>query len=516
MKIDKYINDIKSHMIGENFFRLGKAFRTFNNFYFLDTGTGKVFQISEPTYRILDCIFKTNSLEKIKEIDMDEDLMEKALVEICLEMKKNNLFLAPVISRENIVGNHMNLEKNLSSEMSSVTLELTEKCNLRCKYCIYGETNENYRCFGSKDMSFDTARKAIDFLMEHSKRDKKVYIGFYGGEPLLKFDLIKEICEYTETNFPDREIMYSMTTNGTLINTEIAKYLASKRNLSLVISLDGPEDIHDSNRVFINNRGSFSETMKGLEKFVKYKNLLDGTHFFLVSSVLTPPYNNEKIEKIDKFFNKMAEKYCFGFLTSYVSRTTKEEDYVPIIMREENQWEDNLNDYWVYDPLNIWTLANLDRDPFLKKTLVKESLIGIHRRNISDSPISYYSLNGCCVPGGRRLYVTVNGEYLPCERIGTTPYIGDVNRGLDIEKIKKEYIDKFIDEEIRYCGECWAINLCNNCYIDCFDDHGINFSHRHELCKNTRGILCENLSIYHEILEKNPEIINGLNDIIIE
>ena len=105
--------------------------------------------------------------------------MEQALEEICKAIETQNLFSAPILSKENITGSHFELSENVNNNMSSITLELTERCNLRCKYCVYSETNSDYRTFGENDMSIETAKKSIDFLMTHSPNDKKVYIGFY-------------------------------------------------------------------------------------------------------------------------------------------------------------------------------------------------------------------------------------------------------------------------------------------------------------------------------------------------
>lgn len=114
------------------------------------------------------------------------------------------------------------------------------------------------------------------------------------------------------------------------------------------------------------------------------------------------------------------------------------------------------------------------------------------------------------------MYVTTDGNFLPCERIGTQLPIGNVDDGFDFEHIQKNYIDDFIEQEVKYCGECWAVNLCSNCYMDCFGDNHIDFSYRHKLCRNTRSRISESLSIYHEIMDRYPEIIYDLNDIQLE
>jgi len=513
--MEKYRKIIESR--NGNWFRLGKTFRTSNALFFIDTGTGKVFKIDSDIYRILDCLFKTNDFDNLYKIKMKKENMEQALEEICKAIETQNLFSAPILSKENITGSHFELSENVNNNMSSITLELTERCNLRCKYCVYSETNSDYRTFGENDMSIETAKKSIDFLMTHSPNDKKVYIGFYGGEPLLRFQVIKEIINYVEEVYSNREVMYSMTSNMTLMTEEMAEFLTKVKNFSIVVSMDGPEEVYNMQRVFPNGKGAFLAAMKGLDIYMKAKkDSINSDEPIAFSVVVTQPYTQEKFEVINDFFSKLKEKYNFMVLISYVSETSIPEEYEKINQRIENKWEDIDESDQIYDPLMIWTLNNIEKSTFSMNYFRRGALLEIHKRVISEKPINQYSLNGCCIPGARRLYVTVNGDFLPCERIGTQLPIGNINSGFDISFIKKKYVDDFVEQEIKYCGECWAINLCNNCYMNCFGENEMDFSHRHAMCRNTRKRISESLSIYHEVMTLNPEMINELNSVTIE
>ena len=121
------------------------------------------------------------------------------------------------------------------------------------------------RSHSNKDMHWETAKKSIDFLREHSVDSTQVNIGFYGGEPLLRFSLIKQIVAYAREKFDGKELAFTITTNGTLLNEEIISYF-EKEDVQLMISLDGPKEIHDKNRVFPNGQGSFDTVMENLER----------------------------------------------------------------------------------------------------------------------------------------------------------------------------------------------------------------------------------------------------------
>lgn len=137
----------------------------------------------------------------------------------------------------------------------------------------------------------------------------------------------------------------------------------------------------------------------------------------------------------------------------------------------------------------------------------------IHNRYIVHEPMKYYYFNGCCIPGVRRLYVTVNGDFRVCERVGNSPSLGNVDRGIDIDSVKKTFVNTFMEEAVKFCNDCWAVHLCTNCYVDCFDENGINLSYRHRSCRRMRYSIEGDLISYHEILEKNPEALISLSEI---
>ena len=100
-KYQKAIEDVNKN---GNWFRLGKTFRTSEAFYFLDTGTGKVFKVNENVYRVLDCLFKTNSFNNLYKINLPKQDIEEALKEICDAINVEHIFSAPPLSKNNVLG----------------------------------------------------------------------------------------------------------------------------------------------------------------------------------------------------------------------------------------------------------------------------------------------------------------------------------------------------------------------------------------------------------------------------
>ncbi len=135
--------------------------------------------------------------------------------------------------------------------MSYMELILTDQCNLRCSYCFEKDKNPH-------EMSDETAHAAIDFIMEESGPTQNLTILFFGGEPLLRFDLIKKVHAYAseQAELRGKSIYWDMTTNGTLMTEEKARWL-SGANVKYLLSMDGGQEDHDRYRKFANGRGSF-------------------------------------------------------------------------------------------------------------------------------------------------------------------------------------------------------------------------------------------------------------------
>jgi uncharacterized protein len=144
-----------------------------------------------------------------------------------------------------------------------ITLSLTHSCNLACDYCYAGRSMNRH-------MSFETARRAIDFAMVRTQPGEKIEIGFFGGEPLLRFEMIQKVVTYIhqQTERSPRQIVLSITTNGTILTDEILNFL-EREAIDLCISIDGPKRVHDKHRVYRDGRGSFDDVFANLQWALK-------------------------------------------------------------------------------------------------------------------------------------------------------------------------------------------------------------------------------------------------------
>lgn len=493
--------------------RLGKTFTTDRNYYYYDTGTGKVAKLKEDTYLVLKCILEEDDVKAVMELPIEEHSIENAIFEIESAMRSENILQAPPVLT--LTGSAVtDLDDILENGIENVTLEVTEECNLRCRYCIYNPNHPEYREFGHCHMTWEVAKSAIDFLKDHSKKSEHRHIGFYGGEPLINFQLIKKAVDYAKELF-NNEITFALTTNATLVNDEIAHFFADN-GFNLIISVDGPENLHNANRVMVNGKGSFEKTVMGCKKLFKEYQRQGKRGKLGFNMVVSGPDYLKQYDEIQHFIeNTEWIPKDIMILTATVDRGPTESNYYLPQSEKDREFMETF-----YEPLFAWEKdylnSNNNGKMLFSDGAMDKGMLIIHKRLFTDKPVKEYGMNGCCVPGQRRIYVAVDGTFRHCEKVGNIPCLGDVKNGFDKEKIRKIYVSDFIQEAQKYCKECWAVNLCTLCYVNCYDAQGPHFSYRHNSCRNERKYLEDNLIRYHTVMEKDPDALAHYNEVTLQ
>lgn len=375
---------------------------------------------------------------------------------------------------------------------------------MRCRYCIYNDeiANSDFRIHTLQKMSYQIGKKSIDYALLHSSN--KLSIGFYGGEPMLEFNLLKKIIDYTLDNKGEKEIHFSMTTNMTLITEEKAIYLSLIPNFSIVGSLDGPEDIHNLNRIYRNGKGSFKKALIGLKNLVNAYEIRS-TKMIMINMVASSNINNGDLNSIQHFFNDL------DWLPKDI---VKNISYVKGDFSKSNM---NVN---YSNPIANWIFKQIENnensfESVFSKDIIERGLLRIHKRLISSCPNAYIPFNSNCSPASRKLYVTSEGEFKICERIGQSPSIGDINIGIEINSLFKHYIDDYEKYSIVNCSNCWAIKLCPVCYSLCYNSEGFDINKKSRACIYALYTVYMDLVAYFEIYEYDTTIIEKLSDIVL-
>lgn len=517
MNKDAAIEFLEKISGNKNYSRFGRCFKTKAKNYFYDTGTGKVCECEANEYKLLETLINKNDYSAvIRMLDNPECL--DAMKNIGELYENENMFQDRGISFFEFP-NEKDIDDGTEKGVRQIILEVTEQCNLRCKYCIYNEAFERNRNFSAKNMEWDVAKRALDFAALHSQ--EKLTIGFYGGEPLLRFSLVKQCVDYARKIMSDKEIIYSFTTNLTLVTDEIANYLAALEDCSLLVSLDGPMEVHDKFRINTNGVGSFEAAMAGLKKLVKaFGNRAEKC--ISINTVVCPPYSIEKVNEISNFFDSLEwlpSKTVRRL--SYVSPDSLNEKdlegYKEIKEMTDEEFYKQPDE--VIDPIGEWAFEKINQSKLTRENsgifgdFIQNDFLRIHKRWLTKEPLDFMPMHGCCIPGMRRLYCTTEGNFKACERIGNSPSIGNVYDGISKHDIYEKYVKEYGEKVAPLCAECWAKNICSLCYITCFNEDGVDMKRKEISCMSSRNTSERRLVHYHEALEHDPDSLDFLNEV---
>lgn len=493
----KRIDDYKVNKLNQSTESLGMFFDTEQNSYFYDTGTGKVLKVNDGLKRFLEKVLAGVSERELEAEAVENDLdIEEVLLYIQSEdlLKGTNgtkLYNDTMIKKA---------KDEIGNQCMQLILELTGACNLRCKYCIYSSSEIGYRTFHSENMPIEIIEQSIEYMKQHAEKD--VFISFYGGEPLIRFDLMKYAIEYAKKELSDRILHFGFTTNLTLMNKEMAEYLVQIPNMSIVCSIDGPEDIHDKNRVYINGNGTYKDAIRGLNVLKEELDKVDNPTFSInFNAVYMVPYAKEKMHRIDENFKelcKITKESTYGI--SYPTSGTIPEELAEYDMDDDSMWQ------WMKEKAkNSNSIGELENKSIL------ESLLTIHDRMLTEKAYTSIPMNGCCVPGARRLYISTNGDMYACERIDKSPKLGNICTGIDMAHVLEKYFYEYSEKSADHCFNCWAAKMCPFCYSDRMTEDGMA-ENAHENCEAFKNQIKEQFVLYHQILEENPEVLDVLND----
>lgn len=364
------------------------------------------------------------------------------------------------------------------ANLRQLTFEVTDACNLNCKYCAYGEFYNDYDERENKMMSVSAAIKIIDYLVEfwnseqNMSAKRNVYISFYGGEPLMNMPFIESVVEYVESlHCKYRNFTFSMTTNAVLLERYMDFLI--KHDFNLLISLDGNE-YNNSYRVNMTGTPAYPIVISNVDKLCR-KNPEYFEHKVNFNAVL---HNRNSIGEIYDFFkNRYNKTASIGELNNMGIRPDK----VKLFQETYRNSQESLHDSENYE--------KIEQEMFIKSATYQTVTGFIHQysgfvfRNYTDLLLGKQKKaipTGTCIPFGRRMFITVNGKIMPCERIGQQFALGQVTAEagveLDVEMIADKYNAYFAKLE-NQCSKCYRSESCIQCIFNLQDLEGTPVCH---------------------------------------
>jgi uncharacterized protein len=313
--------------------------------------------------------------------------------------------------------------------VKALCLNIAHTCNMRCTYCFAGQGN-----FGLKEalMSVETGRQALDFLITRSQSIKHLEVDFFGGEPLLNLDMMKEIVRYgrQQETATGKKFNFTLTTNAVLLDHQVMDWVIAN-DVSVILSLDGRQETNDRYRLLANGQGSYAQIVPNIKEMVARQPVS-----YYVRGTFTRAnldFSRDLRHLIEMGFDAISLEPAIG----RGDLAIKEED-LPQVLRE---YEELTNTLWEYYQSG------------------REIQFFHYDLNLQQGPCLAKRCSGCGA-GCEYLVVIPGGDIYPCHQfIGEAGfYMGNVNNGV----IDRTIVDRFRHNRLKdkECRLCWSRYFC--------------------------------------------------------
>ena len=402
----------------------------------LDTASGSVHTVDEVAYDIIE-MYKTHTREQIVEKILKKyadlpDVNENEIIE-CLEdieALENAGKLFSVDEYEGLACNY----KNNSKVIKALCLHVAHTCNLNCSYCFASQGKyQGDRAL----MSFEVGKRAFDFLIENSGTRRNLEVDFFGGEPLMNWDVVKQLVAYARSveKQHNKNFRFTLTTNGILIDDEIIDFL-NKEMSNVVLSLDGRKEVNDHFRRDYAGNGSYDKIVPKFQKLVKAR---EGKNYYVRG---TFTHNN-----VD-FTNDLFHMADLGFTELSMEPVVCPPDD-PYALTDEDMPK-------IFEQYEI-----LAKEMLKRKKEGRPFTFYHYMLDLKNGPCIYKRITGCG-SGTEYMAVTPWGELFPCHQfVGDPKYsLGNIFDGVTNTEIQDEFrsCNAYARPE---CKDCWARLYCS-------------------------------------------------------
>jgi len=398
----------------------------------MDIYSGAVHAVDDVAYDIADLYPEMNADELAEKF---ADKYSREQIDEAVEELKE-LKDAGMLYTEDEYEGVLEQVKNRAPVVKALCLHVAHDCNLKCRYC-FAEEGEYH---GKRSlMSAEVGKKAIDFIIANSGKRRNLEVDFFGGEPLMNFDVVKEIVEYgrEQEKLHDKNFRFTITTNGILLDDEKQKYINENMH-NVVLSLDGRKEINDYMRPRAGGQGSYDIIVPKFQKLAESRNQTD----YYLRGTFT--HNNLDFSK-DVFH--IADDLGF-----------KQVSVEPVVAESTESYaitEDDLDTIFE-------EYEKLAEQLYIRhKTGEKDFNFFHFMVDLTGGPCIAKRLSGCG-SGTEYLAVTPEGDLYPCHQfVGQEEYkIGSVYNGIENTDIREEFANCNVYTKPD-CKKCWAKFYCS-------------------------------------------------------
>jgi len=400
----------------------------------LDVCSGAIHLVDEVAYDIIE-LFEQQEKETVVSLmaekykNISESEIKECYNQIAELKKQGELFVEDTF--EAIAGE---LKEKTAGVVKALCLHVAHTCNLNCEYCFASQGKYN----GERAvMSFETGKRALDFLVENSGTRRNLEVDFFGGEPLMNWDVVKKLVLYARSieKQHNKNFRFTLTTNGVLIDDEVIEF-ANREMSNVVLSLDGRKEIHDAYRVDYNGNGSWEKIVPKFQRFVEKR----GNKDYYIRGTFThanPDFLKDIEVMLDLGFTELSME---PVVCAKGDKAELTEEDLPVVF---SQYE---------------KLAEL----MLKRKKEGKPFTFYHYMiDLKGGPCIYKRISGCG-SGTEYMAVTPWGDLYPCHQfVGDEKYkLGDIFEGVVNKNIQNEFLSCNVYER-KECKDCWARLYCS-------------------------------------------------------
>ena len=421
----------------------------------LDVNSGSVHVVDDLCYDVIACLEAMNpehteetlrSEETLAQIQKqlkekyEENELEEALADIAELAKAGQLFTKDIY--ESYIGE----VKSRKTVVKALCIHIAHDCNLACKYCFAEEGEYHGR---RALMSYEVGKKALDFLIANSGNRRNLEVDFFGGEPLMNWQVVKDLVAYgrEQEKLYDKHFRFTITTNGVLLNDEVQEFV-NKEMDNVVLSLDGRKEVNDKMRPFRNGKGSYDLIVPKFQKLAESRN----QEKYYIRGTFTRDnldFSKDVLHFADLGFEQISIEPVVGEDSDFYS--IKKEDLPQIFEEYDTLAKAIIEREKAGNGFNFFHfMIDLDGGPCVAKRL------------------------SVCGSGTEYLAVTPWGDLYPCHQfVGEEEFLmGNVDEGI----VKPEIADEFRGCSVyskEKCKNCFAKFYCSGgCMANSYKFHG--------------------------------------------
>ena len=399
----------------------------------MDVISGSIHAVDDVTYELIEKYESTDRETLITELSSLYDLPKEEIEDIYSDITElkdaGKLFVEDAY--EPMAGE---LKARTSGVIKALCLHIAHTCNLNCSYCFASQGKYH----GDRAlMSYEVGKRALDFLVENSGSRHNLEVDFFGGEPLMNFQVVKDLVAYARSIEKDagKNFRFTLTTNGMLVDDDVIDF-ANRECSNVVLSLDGRKEIHDKYRVDYSGNGSWEKIVPKFQEFVKARG---GKNYYMRGTFThaNPDFLKDIQTMLDLGFDELSME---PVVSSPDDASALTEDDKAIVMEQ-------------YEKLaELMLQRDKEGRPF---TFYHYML------DLEGGPCIYKRISGCG-SGTEYMAVTPWGDLYPCHQfVGDDKYkLGDIWNGVSNTEIQNEFAscNVYAREE---CRDCWARLYCS-------------------------------------------------------